>query len=631
MHKAMQHQQLLRRRPPSSRQALQCCAANLPFGGALRRLGGVAQRLPLPRLPLPLPQRPPVQKPQQERQQGGQQQAEGAAYVVQEGFRPAPVALDGGTAAGGPPRQRAPAEPPAAAPGAQAHQVEQQQEAAGALQAVALAPLVSTPPAAPLQSVQTLPPLEPQQPQQPVQQQQPLFDVQQQLAFARHLSAASNGAAPLGGRMESLSWLLFTTGRAQARGLAGPPADVRSWLAAGPEGTALLERVYLAGGALADLGAAADGLYAGGAGGAAASNGQRAIASLDFASLLSRYLTQHGVTLRETFVAELPCDSLQAKALHLAACLETRCTVHRLVFDRLIDRVGTEGPAPAHAAPAWGGGGASGGMHATTIHNTTITSAAGGAAHAGAGATSSSAANAAATAPAAQGGGPLQVLWVAAIAAVGGVVRLVVAVLVVAGGAAARLLALGALLRAVKAVAGRAPAVAGGAGGRVVPGAAGGAWPGVLPAPQLQPAFAAASSAPTAAGPAPAALPAVAPPPPLPPAAAAASGGAPAAAATPADSSRASSSGEEGGTAAAAPGSGARQGSGRMPRFALPNPFHRAAPRRHTAADAAAPLFGGAAAILETLRPAAGGGPVAHPLGARTPGWDSDDDTDGGW
>lgn len=51
-------------------------------------------------------------------------------------------------------------------------------------------------------------------------------------------------------------------------------------------------QVYMIGQAVAELGAAADGLYY--AGGVAASNGQRAVASLDFASLLNRYLAQVG-------------------------------------------------------------------------------------------------------------------------------------------------------------------------------------------------------------------------------------------------------------------------------------------------------------------------------------------------
>jgi hypothetical protein len=143
------------------------------------------------------------------------------------------------------------------------------------------------------------------------------------LAFARHFAAACNGAAPLPARMEALSLLIFHTGRAQAALLPGPAAEPASWLAT-PDTLALLEQVYEVGGALSDLGvgdtphaaASAPGFSAfGGAAGfaaaAPASNGQRAVSALDAAGLLTRYLQQHGVALRDAFVAELPYDWLQ--------------------------------------------------------------------------------------------------------------------------------------------------------------------------------------------------------------------------------------------------------------------------------------------------------------------------------
>lgn len=117
-----------------------------------------------------------------------------------------------------------------------------------------------------------------------------ILDASSQLAFARHLSTASNGCAPLGSRMESLSWLVFMSGQQQARTITGPPADPSSWLETA-EKLALLEQVYVLGQAVADLGVA-DGVYAAGAGGGAASNGQRAVAALDFAALLGKYLNQ---------------------------------------------------------------------------------------------------------------------------------------------------------------------------------------------------------------------------------------------------------------------------------------------------------------------------------------------------
>ena len=242
-------------------------------------------KLQMPRLPMPLG------RPHE------QQQQQPDSYVVQEGFRPEPVPLEGGGKAAG----------------AQQQASSLQQRVAGAFLAAAVAP--AQPPAQQQaqQPAAQPPPPQAQQQQQPPQQQQlapalaqprgalappagapppSAYDAaSQQLAFARHLSTASNGLAPLSSRLESLSYLVFTTGQAQARLLRGPASDPRSWLESG-EGVALLERVYLLGQAVADLGAAADGAYAAGAGGVAASNGQRALASLDFASLLSRYLAQ---------------------------------------------------------------------------------------------------------------------------------------------------------------------------------------------------------------------------------------------------------------------------------------------------------------------------------------------------
>lgn len=116
----------------------------------------------------------------------------------------------------------------------------------------------------------------------------------------------------------------------------------------------------------------------------------------------------------------------QAKALHVGSCLETRCAVHRLVFERLVDRVGLEGAWGAAPTP-------------TTIINT-IT-AAGGASHA----------NAAATVPPAQGGGPLQAVLFGVVAVVGGAVRVFFGIVLGAGGALAKFLALGAFLTAARA------------------------------------------------------------------------------------------------------------------------------------------------------------------------------------
>jgi hypothetical protein len=45
-----------------------------------------------------------------------------------------------------------------------------------------------------------------------------------------------------------------------------------------------------------------------------ASAAGRAIASLDYARLLERYLAQHGALLAEPFIEQLPLDDLQASA-----------------------------------------------------------------------------------------------------------------------------------------------------------------------------------------------------------------------------------------------------------------------------------------------------------------------------
>ncbi|GBF99973.1 hypothetical protein Rsub_12666 [Raphidocelis subcapitata] len=429
-----------------------------PLGGALRTVGRLVRRAP---------KEPQLQQPQTQQQVV----EEAGGYVVvrdaYELLRPQQVAFDAAAApAHAPlpvwaPAAAAAAGPPAAASAAVAPQSHAPlAQRSGAVHAAHAAPAA---PAAPLAAATPL-------------------------AFARHLSAATNGSAPLGTRMESLSWLLFSSGRAQAA-LPGPPADPSTWLAA-PGGLDLLEQVYVVGGAVADLGVA-DTLYSGAA---PASNGQRAVAALDFAALLTRYLGQHGVTLREGFVAELPHDWLQAKALHVGSCLETRCAVHRIVFERLVERVGLEGAAagPWGAAPA-----------ATTIINNV--SAAGGA--------SAAHANAAATAtPAQGGGGPLQAVLIGVVAVVGGAVRVFFGLILGAGGALAKFLALSALLTAARAA---AAFIRGGSAG-------GAAAAGRLPLaslthqqPQMQLAWqgaggpAAAAAAPAAwiggAGPAPAA------------------------------------------------------------------------------------------------------------------------------
>lgn len=174
------------------------------------------------------------------------------------------------------------------------------------------------------------------------------------LKFAKHLANVSNGCAPPMTRFESLGWLLFESKRLQAS-LLGPntrqQAAASSWLSSA-QGVQLLEQIYLVGAAIAELGTA-DGLQP-----LSSSNGSRAIVSLDYSRLLERYLQQHGHLLSEGFWSQLHAyDDLQARAIHVATALETRCMVHAMLFDKLIDRVGTE-PSAAAAAGAWGVGAA---------------------------------------------------------------------------------------------------------------------------------------------------------------------------------------------------------------------------------------------------------------------------------
>jgi len=141
-----------------------------------------------------------------------------------------------------------------------------------------------------------------------------------------------------------------------------------------------------------------------------------------------------------------PPTHQQAKAIHVASCIETRCAVHHLVFERLIDRVGTEGAAHAGAGGAHAAGGPWG--HTTTIINTTHASAAGGSAalHAQIGANATATAQPAAAAGG--GGGPFFALFLGVV----GFVRVVIGVVFTAGGMIAKLLALTSFLTAAKAV-----------------------------------------------------------------------------------------------------------------------------------------------------------------------------------
>lgn len=326
---------------------------------------------------------------------------------------------------------------------------------------------------------------------QPQQQQQPaqaaaapsVMPMDSSLAFARHMITATNAAQPLGMRLEALSFLLFRMRSLQAAAVTGPVEDPCSWMAT-VDGLALLEQVYMVGQAIADLGVA-DSVYAGAAGGIAASNGQRAVAALDFSQVLSRYLQQHGVTLKESFVAGLPYDWMQAKAIHLSSCLETRCTVHRLVFERLIDRVGMEGAASLGSSMApWGSGGGFPPIAATTITNTTITSAQGGVA--------SSKSESDATAKSAGGqaaGGTLQAIVVAIIAVASGLFRLVVAVVMAVGALLARLLALRTLVSAIKAAGAMNANKTNSSNGMTQPGSGNSGIPSNSAQPQPQPAY----------------------------------------------------------------------------------------------------------------------------------------------
>jgi hypothetical protein len=263
------------RRGPARPGALHHQAAGVimrPVKGAV----SLVRRIPRPRLPR-------LREPATEQASGAAPvppQHAPAAYVVQDSFdlRPqqVPLAL----------------EPPTT------------------LMAAAAGP----PPAMPLPVAMPAPPVAPPFAAAPFAAASP------HLAFARHLAAACNGAAPLQARMEAASLLLFNTGRQQRALLAGPPSDAASWLAS-PDSVTLLEQVYEVGGALADLGVGDAGPSGPYAGAAPVSNGARAVAALDFAALLTRYLQQHGVTLRDAFVAELPYDWLQVRARAGAALL----------------------------------------------------------------------------------------------------------------------------------------------------------------------------------------------------------------------------------------------------------------------------------------------------------------------
>jgi hypothetical protein len=137
----------------------------------------------------------------------------------------------------------------------------------------------------------------------------------------------------------------------------------------------------------------------------------------------------------------------QAKAIHVASCIETRCAVHRLVFERLIDGVGTEGSYAAANNNPWG---AHGPPVPFTIINTNHTTAHGGAAAAQTSANSHAAATA--TAPGGGGGSPIGALLLGFVALGGGVVRMVVAVVWAVGGMVAKLVTLGSLMTAARAI-----------------------------------------------------------------------------------------------------------------------------------------------------------------------------------
>jgi hypothetical protein len=69
----------------------------------------------------------------------------------------------------------------------------------------------------------------------------------------------------------------------------------------------------------------------------------------------------------------LPFCCLQAKAIHVASCLETRRMVHALLFDKLLQHAGSEAAAAA-AAGGLAGAGFPTGPLATVISNTMINS-----------------------------------------------------------------------------------------------------------------------------------------------------------------------------------------------------------------------------------------------------------------
>jgi hypothetical protein len=258
--------------------------------------------------------------------------------------------------------------------------------------------------------------------------------------------------------------------------------------------------------------------------------------------------------------------------------LETRCTVHRLAFERLIERVGAEA-APATSTVAWGSG-----VATTTISNTTINSAQGGAAQASA---TSDAAATSTSGPQQQG--PLSMLFIALMAVGGGVVRVVVAMVTLVGGLLARLLALGAVLRAVR-------AVSQGSSSNSAGGTSASATADREVAQRLQPALAATMAVPfpvVAAAPQAPSLPV------------------PASTASVADSS--SRTGGTGGNG----GNGGKPGPGAALPFdlpAIPNPFQRKRPPLPAAADSAAPVFTKSVAYFEALRSSAQPGPSPHTL-----------------
>jgi hypothetical protein len=136
----------------------------------------------------------------------------------------------------------------------------------------------------------------------------------EELTFARRYATACNGSAPAGERARALGELMLDARRQQAAFLSscnaaepmrlGPGA----WLSA-PGGVLLLERVYMLGAVLAELGAALDAAGASLLGSAPA----RVAAALDYGALLSRYLDAHGALLEGQFCAGLQDHRLQVR------------------------------------------------------------------------------------------------------------------------------------------------------------------------------------------------------------------------------------------------------------------------------------------------------------------------------